>query len=260
MERIYILRNFILTLPSIVYHGAINIYLKFSHDKKDNLIFNEVDTKNLILLVHGFHGHPCNFVPLVNNMITHDTSIKNKWNIIAINLNQFDNYRDNTVNNEANIVINFLENSAYDNVILVGLSKGGLVCTTVYSMNIKKIIKVITLSSPLMGTKSCDLFLPKTLDVLGGNNDNIRHDLNYLSSTSLTTLNTLVSNNLNCNNIYHVIPKYDHMIYPSSSAKYDFAKKENVYEYDTYFSSHIGVTFDKKISIKMIEWIKDVCV
>jgi len=255
IERTIILKNFILTLPSILYHGTKSLIEKYKHNKKEDIIFNETDTKNLILLVHGYHGHPCNFIPLIDNIINIDSNIKLVWNVRAISLNKFDDYNDNTVDNEAKLLLNYLETNDFDNVVLVGLSKGGFVCTRAYSYDNSKINKIITISSPLCGTRSCDLFLPKILDYVNGNMDLVRNDLGYKSSISSDTLNILATKNTD--NIYHIVPKYDHMIYPTETAAYDFVKEKNILRYNSIKYSHIGIPFNKDIASTIIEWINE---
>lgn len=254
MERIMIFRNFLITMPSIIYHGILSMMQKFKYDEKEDIIFNSINTNNLILFVHGYHGHPCNFFPLVRNIFELDPSIKNEWNIRAISLNKFDDYKDNTVTKEAQLIEDYLENNKYDKVILIGLSKGGLVCTTVYASSKSNIQKVITIASPLMGTKSCDLFLPKILDSISGNLDYVRNDLCYYSSTSSNTLDILIEKK--DAHIFHIVPKYDHMIYPSSTAMYSFVSEGNVFRCDDAFYSHIGVPYNKKIAASIVDWIK----
>jgi hypothetical protein len=249
-----ILRNFIVTLPSIIYHGTLSLVSKFRHDSKKDIIFNTVDSNNLILLVHGYHGHPCNFTPLINNLCI-DSNIKDNWNIIAVNLNQFEKYEDNTVQNEASYILQYIQNCNFENIILIGLSKGGLVCATAYAMNSMKIKKVITICSPLKGTRSCDLYLPKILDIINGNLDSVRNDLGFCSSTSSNTLNLLADTEVNYKNIFHIVPTYDHMIYPSTAALYPFVPNDNVFIYTGTMYSHIGVPFNKEIANVIIKWI-----
>ena len=256
MERLMILRNFIITLPSIIYHSTLSAISKKKHGTKDNIIFNQTETDNLLLLVHGYHGHPCNFNPLINNMCSTKPNLKNEWNIVAINLNQYENYTENTVQNEANIVLDYIRNCKKTNIVLVGLSKGGLVCTTAYSIDPNLITKVITISSPLRGTRSCDLYLPKILDLINGNLDYVRNDLGFGSSTSCNTLNILANVNDCHNKIYHIVPTYDHMIYPEDAAKYPFTKPENVYTYYSLAYSHNGIPFNKEIADVITKWLK----
>lgn len=258
VERIMILRNFLLTLPSILYHGAKSLIQKYKCNNKKDIIFNEVNTKNLILLVHGYHGHPCNFIPLVNNLVEINPKINDIWNIRAVNLNQFDNYNNNTVENEAQLITNYLELTEFSNVILIGLSKGGLVCAKVYANNNFNIKKLITISSPLVGTRACDLFLPKMLDCISGNLDTVRNDLGYKSSTSCNTLNALFkSEECSKSNIYHIVPQYDHLIFPPSAAMYDFVKEENIMRYNNISYSHIGMPFNKEIATSINNWITE---
>jgi len=257
-ERIMILRNFILTLPSILYHGTKSLIQKFKSNNKNDIIFNEVNTENLILLVHGYHGHPCNFTPLINNLVEIDPKINDVWNIRAVNLNQFDNYDNNTVENEAQLIQNYLELTEFSNVILIGLSKGGLVCAKIYANTNLNVKKLITISSPLVGTRACDLFLPKILDCINGNLDTVRKDLGYKSSVSCNTLNALMeSNDCDKNNIYHIVPQYDHLIFPSSTAMYDFVKEENIMRYNNVNYSHIGMPFNKEIAVSINKWINN---
>ncbi len=255
-DGILILRNLILTLPSIIYHGSVSIVERFRHNSAEDIIFNVTDTNNLILLIHGYHGLPCNFVPLIDNILSINTNIKNQWNIVAVSLNKFKDYGQNTIENETDIILKYLnDNSKYDNVILIGLSKGGLVCSNVYTKYSDKINRVITISSPLKGTKSCDIFVPKFLDKICGNLDNMRQDLGYESDISLDICHKIFECPDSNLKFYHIVTKYDHMVYPSHSSQYDLTIEKNIYRYDGMIYSHVGLPFSKKIAQQIVNWI-----
>jgi hypothetical protein len=56
--------------------------------------------------------------------------------------------------------------------------------------------------------------------------------------------------------IYHIVPTWDHLIVPTSSAKYPSTPKNNIFYYEGYYN-HIVITYDNEIAKAISKWIPD---
>lgn len=227
MEYIIIITNLILTLPSIIIHGIKSCYERYKYRNYSNIEYNTVQTQNLILMIHGHNGHPSNFEYLAKHLLK-NKYIKNNYNVHAIKFAKTNGY--SSIESEIKQIENYLNNK-YESVILIGLSKGGLTCCNALSYYItnklNKIQKIITISSPLYGTTVANNFLPEFLEKIFPNVKHIKNELGHYSKISLNTSSILSSKNKIP--IYHIVPEYDHLIYPTTSAKYYFTSEHNIY-------------------------------
>lgn len=141
------------------------------------------------------------------------------------------------------------------NIILIGLSKGGLVVTRyVTTMSDERIRRVITISSPLMGLQPGLL-----IGVIGTkitkllSKDSITHkELGYgseLTRDIAKEISGIVP-------INHVVPKWDHLIIPTSAAYYPTTNVRNIYYYKGMYS-HTGITYSKDVAIAIATWINN---
>jgi hypothetical protein len=63
-------------------------------------------------------------------------------------------------------------------------------------------------------------------------------------------------NNITDNlNIYHIVPRFDHMIIPTSSTYYPTTPEEHIFRYSGYYS-HIGIPHHNDVSNSIISWLK----
>lgn len=256
-ERLQILCNLFVTLPSVVYHGLQNNLLRYNNDELGTIHYNRTTTKKLILFVHGLGGGTSDFDNLFSNIKNMDNLLE-EYNILSIRLS------NSTIDDDANtLILDFIQDPSFDNIIIVGLSRGGLVATCAFykllisdnvamNNNKNKIKKIITICSPLYGTKTCDLFSPL---IRGKNQDKVDSltDLYYQSDLCVKIATTLLEND--CRIIYHIVPKYDHMIYPTDSSKYDFTSNSQIYTYDGFVYSHVGILYSKEVCDKIVDWI-----
>lgn len=205
--------------------------------------------KNVVVFVHGRNGHPNHWNTTITNImdITNSTT-KNGNNIILLGDDKY--YlrtmylgpTDNTsISNDALVLYDYLQMYKNCNVTLIGISKGGVVAMA-YKILYDKNIKVITISSPLKGTKIASLFHPSSITY---------QSLSYENNVSKTIINGITD----YSNIYHIVPKYDHLIIPTSSAYYDDTPKENIYFHDDDYYSHASIQFDVKVAKRLVEFI-----
>jgi len=126
-------------------------------------------------------------------------------------------------------------------ITLIGMSKGGLpVVQYAKSMKFPNIKRAITISSPLRGTRLSN-FLSK--------NYIIRKELEYESETTMNIARqkTLVP-------IYHIVPRWDHIIIPTKSAYYDNTPESNIYHYNGNYG-HTGIIYAPEVIDVICKWI-----
>lgn len=229
------LLHLLITFPSFVYHGIINLYYRFTWGVPNQQILKG---KNVIICVHGRGGHYTNFVPLIENLWSF---IDGKYYIRTVDLG---NTRHTPIDQDVDKLKKSLELYPECNIILIGLSKGGLVVTRyVTTMSDERIRRVITISSPLRGTKITKLL----------SKDSITHkELGYgseLTRDIAKEISGIVP-------INHVVPKWDHLIIPTSAAYYPTTNVRNIYHYKGMYS-HTGITYSKDVAIAIATWINN---
>lgn len=107
----------------------------------------------------------------------------------------------------------------------------------------KRIIKTITISAPLLGTEIASAF-PK--------NSPVYHALHRPNEKLCLT----ASKALHFNNLYHIVPTWDHLIIPITSAYYFTTPKENIYYYTGFWYSHSGICYNYDIANRIANWIQ----
>lgn len=226
--------HIIITLPSIVYHGIIHTYNRLMVGSSEIFIKNS-ESKTLVFL-HGKGGDPCNFDFIVRYLLS---KIGTKYNIYVPYLGDTNT---SSIDEDANTLLNKLNNRciSLDNLILIGLSKGGLIASY-FAANYHSVDKIITISSPMMGTKMADLHWDKK----------VRDALGFMNNSAVELSQKVITNQY-----YHIVPTYDHVITPIESSYYITTPPENIYYYEG-LHSHIGVTHSPDICDKILSWIQD---
>lgn len=235
--------HFSLTVPSIILHGTTNLYRRLTFQGIP--LITGGNTNKTILFVHGRGGHHTNFQSLINNL----SKLTNEYNFYAIDLKS--NY-GTTIDEEVERVKQWIDSHLDHEITLIGVSKGGVVCMryitkyldTTNNKTNRRIKRVITISSPLKGTK-----VTKFLSV----NSLANKELGYKNDL-LTEVEQQVSEIKNKIDIYHVVPKWDYLIIPTDSAKYDFTPENNIYYYNGLYS-HVGIPFSNEIANRIALWL-----
>jgi len=227
-------------MPSTIFHGTFQLYNRFnSFDSRVPIIYhtNYNYDNDLVVFVHGRNGHPSNFNPLIENL----KKLGITQSMISINLGATGN---TSVITDSGTLHNLLRKFIHRKIILVGLSKGGLVVLDyIVSYQATNISAVITISSPLNGTLIADYLLPKTHIA--------RIELGYQSSFVQGLQSNLPSNIP----IFHIVPTWDQMIIPTSSA---FINKPNhKVKYYTGFISHVGIPYAQDVAQFIADWIQE---
>jgi pimeloyl-ACP methyl ester carboxylesterase len=219
----------LITLPSLVYHSVYNLYVRLTHNTKYNDLPKGVH--DVIVFIHGRGGHYTNFLPLMYKL--QNTSYK----LLAFDLG---NNCHNSIQQDVECIYKQL-NPLMDqisNIILVGLSKGGLTAIEYTLTYPNKIKMIITVSSPLNGTyvASYQPFCNMT-----------RKELGYKSP--LTEQIKEKSKDLN---IFSIVPLFDHLIIPPDSARFPHSE---CYFYEGYYS-HSGIIHAPEVIQAIIKRIK----
>ena len=245
-----IIGHFILTCPSEVFHALLKKYYIYTlPQKRIGCMVN----RNVVVFVHGRNGSPMDFKPLIDNIKAkcgtiednEDTILLENGDVCALRTVNLGNTGYTSI--EADIESLKCQLLIYKdcNITLVGLSKGGSVVMGYASMinDDPRIKKVITISSPLKGTYISHLF-PETSVVRQslGFGSRILQDIE-VAKKSLSIP------------IYHVVPTWDWLIVPTTSAYYNDTPASNIYKYEGFFYSHSGITFCPEVGEAIIKWI-----
>jgi uncharacterized alpha/beta hydrolase family protein len=249
-----ILSHSIVTLPSLIYHSLINKYRKYTSNE---IHYEPLSNKNVIIFVYGRNGFHTDLKPLIDNIIKQSPSFigQEYEKDITVKINN-KLYVLRTVNLGATAYTSIDEDVAslhkeleiYQNcsIVLVGLSKGGLVIARYITSNQKnsnQINKIITISAPLKGTYSALLFSPSSV---------VATDLGYQNKI----VQQIDEKRKNIQTqIYHIVPKWDQMIIPTTAAKYDDTPNSNIYYYNGCYYSHSGIAYDVNVAKSIIQWL-----
>lgn len=132
------------TFPSFIYHGFLNNYYR-----SITLAFNEehLYMKNVVVFVHGRGGHHADFNPMINHI--RNQSLLPSYHLRTVYLGDT---HYTTIDQDVETLRKHMEHYHDCSITLVGLSKGGSAVTK-YAPTNPCVRKVITISSPLRGTK-----------------------------------------------------------------------------------------------------------
>lgn len=214
-----------------IFYKFFNRNVEIGHGYK-GLIFNTSHFNKLILFIHGRGGSSSCFKKMADE-INKNGEFKD-WNMIAIQ------YEKNSLKDQEKYVGDWIEKSGYDEIIVIGLSKGGLLAVNL-SLKFESIKKIITISSPLYGTFTANYFLSKK--------NKEYKDLSYSSELHKELEHDFSEKNIE---MFHIIPKKDFFIYPSSSSFYRKTPPNNIFETDC---DHIGLPFNDIVCKKVKSWI-----
>lgn len=223
--------HFLLTGPSIIWHGLANIYGRYVSVPT---VIPKLQGKDVIVLVHGRNGHYSNFNTLMFNLkkqLSHD--------IVAVDLGY---NRYTTIDTDVSRLCSAIEPLENCKITLVGMSKGGLVVMRyATTMNDSRVQNVITISAPLRGTLVTK-FLPS--------NSSEHKELGYNSKIS-TEITGAIDDSYA---VYHIVPRWDYIIIPTSSTYYETTDKDHIYFYKGYYS-HLGIPFSTEVANAIIAWL-----
>jgi hypothetical protein len=256
------LTSLTLTAKSLIFHGIKHKYNKYVSklgiSSPDTILSGDyLKDQNIIVFVHGRNGAPTDFEGLINN-VYESKSINfhdKKCGCIELQNGQkfilrFANLREtgySSIDEDVSKLSKQLENYVNCNIILVGASKGGLIASR-YAVTQKdsRIKNVITLSSPLKGTRVVDLFF--------GKHSPVYQALGYYNDIAMETEMLVSESNTQ---FYHVVPTYDHLIIPSEVSYYENTPENCVYRYTGYKYSHAGIVDNPEVAVKLLNWVEN---
>lgn len=258
------LSHLIITLPSFIYHGLhTKIIRKFNPIKYEPTSKDILNKKKAIIFVHGRGGHYSDFNPMISHLKSILKEDIDNYSFLSIDLGDT---TDSTVRKDAEELATQLKIYTEDTeLILIGLSKGGNVIHTYFQMEItescdkRNITKLITISSPLSGTKIVDL-LPRR--------SQSRYNLAYVDSKhgvkgsiygfwdfeEETPKYIIKRPNTK---YYSIVPRFDHLIIPTESAQLNISTSfthHTVYNYNGYYN-HIALPYSYDIAEAIASFI-----
>lgn len=226
--------HFTATSPSNIYHTLMDRYHRYTTPDYDK---SALCDKNVVVFVHGRNGQPADMLPLINNI--HNI---NNYYLRTVSLGPTKN---TLIEEDLMTLKHELEPYVHCNIILVGMSKGGVTAATYFlSMNDERIKAAITISSPVMGTEVVDIFDrdSNVYKALGRNN------------TLALSMNEKAKNK----QLYHIVPTWDHLIIPSCASFYPNTDKNNIYYYTKMMYGHSGICYDPDVATQIAAWIKTI--
>lgn len=230
-----IIYHFIRTIKSINF-----IFITFYHKTFPELKYDlPLNDKNVVVFIHGRNGHYNDFKYLINNI----NSLNQLTDLYILRTVDLGNTGYTSIDEDVFTLQNKLNIYNNCNITLVGHSKGGVIgLRYMTKKNDARIKKIITISSPLKGTLSASLF-PLSSPV--------RTALGFNNKISQEIENDIVD----FNSIYHIVPTWDHLIIPTSSAKYNNTPESNIYYYkDSY--SHGTLQYSLEIAQVISDFVR----
>ena len=222
--------NLLITLPRSIYYicrKAIYLENLCPPDKIPKL-----GVHDWVVLVPGHNGIPQEFDSMAK-------AIKKKHPELQILCIDFGSNRNTSVHVQVEAMHKFLEE--YQPIIrsmkLVGMSMGGVVAMFYAKKYPEKIASVITISSPVRGTKvaTYNPLYSVVRKELGYHSDDLKPLLEVPSSYP----------------VYHIVPHWDHVIRPMDCAKTPYG----ITYYYKGFNSHSGVAEAADVIDKVIQWL-----
>lgn len=249
-----VLYNLLISLPNLLFYGTIKLVRRIIYRLQGcTSIIPESRNQDVIVLIHGRGGHPIDFHSLIDQLNPH---IKEKYNIFNIHLGDTRNTRIDEDVESLSSQLEFLHNCR---ITLIGHSKGGIIaCRYLALTEDPRIRKIITVSSPLLGTRVADCakhienFTSKIPNLLGDLKI-LSTDLNYNNSALVETAEKLRDH---ANKLYHVVAEKDHLIIPSKVAYYQYVHHSHIYSY-TGMYNHCCLFDDSKIVSIIQRWLGD---
>lgn len=226
--------HLIATLPSTIYHTFWNKYRRYTTHHIDR---TPLQNKDIVIFVHGRNGYPTDFDPMINDL---QYMIEEKYYLRSIYLGDtsFTSIEEDVEKLKEEI-------SIYEDcsIILVGVSKGGVVVSTYFTaITDHRIKKAITISAPLFGTEIASAF---------PTDSKVHQALSHNNSLLLKTFQKPRSSN-----IYHIVPTWDTLIIPTCSAFYPTTNDKNIFHYTGILYGHNGICYSPDVIKKVAQWIQ----
>jgi len=235
------LLSVLLAVPGCVIGGPSwfwNNYISYSTDPITT--HQKSDDNSVVVFVHGRNGHDSSFYDTIKGL----KKLGVNKTLITVYLGPTGK---TSVVEDTNTLYNLIKQIGAKKVILVGLSKGGLtVSNYVATYGTANVSAVITISSPLGGTLTAS-YLMKPIEWICGQHI-ARTELGYQSDFTIDLEERLPADIP----FFHVVPTWDHLVIPVSSAS---IKGPNHISrvFDEKYYSHLNI----QSSPRVLKWIAE---
>jgi len=245
------------TAPSLVVHSVNNLWLRKFYKQQMSLNAPR-DGVNVLLFVHGRLGSVTDFLPLIANLQlqTGRCQPANKLLLehgISFFIQSVDlgNTANTSLIEDAQTLKAHIEQFYHNCALtLVGLSKGGLVIVQ-YALdqglstdaNNNRIDKLITLGAPLRGTRCAALF-PTASSVFQNLAQEGKCVQEIVQHRLLPSLK-----------MFHMVPTWDNLVIPASSAQYECTDTSRVWVMDTFMYGHCGIAYNPMVARTLLLWL-----
>lgn len=241
--------NSIITCPSLIYHTLYNKYRSHVYANSNVDVNIGSNEEIIVMFIHGRNGSRTDFDPLIENIKKYTDSntqkVKLDDNFYILDTVDLGPTAHSSIDDDSNVLKQKLENYHNSSIILVGLSKGGVVAMRYATAeNDSRIKKVITISSPVKGTMVASLF---------PSDSSVCMNLGFQCPIVKQINDMRIQKQIKT---YHIVPKWDQLIIPSHCAKYDDVPDSQIYYYDGCKYSHSGIGYSEDVCLHIIDWIK----
>ena len=236
--------HFLLTSPT-----TIRDFIYFQHNKYvvNNSLNINPSAKHIIVLVHGRYSCPVQFVDIQEKLLT---TIDSQTTLFPVWMkNGSSSIRDDG-QSLYNQLSDYFGRQIHRELTIIGISKGGVTACYALILNdpIFSVRKIITLSSPLKGTKLADWSFCSVT----------RQELSYQSQFLISLekrLKKLLEKNNNVK-IYHIVPQWDHIIIPVEASFYNHTPSTMILKYQGW-AGHVGIQYDPVVINQINQWVHE---
>ena len=136
---------------------------------------NSVDSRNALIMVHGFGASPASFQSLINDLSMSDEDI-DLWTLSYPSFKSLDD-----ISSEFDDLLSS-NMGRYDKIVLVGHSLGGIIIQDTLNKStkdyVKKIDTIVLMGSPNKGVSFADKFIKNLKGIINFNSNNILFNFN----------------------------------------------------------------------------------
>lgn len=236
------LPSLLFALPGAVLDGPSwfwNNYILYNTDPIT--VHQNADDDSVVVFVHGRNGHDSSFYGTINGL----KKLGVNKTLVTVYLGPTGK---TSVVEDTNTLCNSLKQIGAKKVILVGLSKGGLtVSNYVATYGTTNVSAVITISSPLSGTLTASYLMKPIEWVLGPHI--ARTELGYQSDFTIDLEERLPADIP----FFHVVPTWDHLVIPTSSASIK-GPNHTSRVFDEKYYNHLNI----QSSPRVLKWISEI--
>lgn len=226
------LLHLLLTLPDLVATGLLKLWAR----RGGRATLVERGVGPWVVFVHGLAGHPASF-----NALRARLRRIGVWNpFLTPDLGGSGAAVDDDVGRLACAIDQHCGRAAP--VVLVGLSRGGLLAARYAAQHPDRVRAVITIAAPMQGTRTVPPLAWRGVA-----------DLRWRGELARATERDTRAP------VFHVVPRFDHLIQPVEAARWPSTPDARVYRH-TGFASHFGLADRVDVAFRVAGWIAASCI